>query len=319
MDIFFVLSGYLVSGLLFDETKRRGQARIGRFLIRRGFKIYPAFYAMLAGTCVVRTILGGGLLPRALLAEALFVQNYSPTSLWNHTWSLDVEEHFYLLLALLFAVAQLRKRAFSPLPWALAAFVLCPVFRFFSAEQIPFRTHERLDALAFGVVLRWALDNQALRGLAKRPRVRWVLAVGGLLFMLPAMLLGQLDRFVSVAGLTLLYLGAGGLVLALVAHPWPERNPLARALARVGVDSYSIYLWHMPVIVWLPRLLERAHLHLRAEPVILISIAASLIAGVALARLIELPGLALRERLFPAPHPAIPSALGGGAVAAVER
>ena len=54
VDLFFVLSGFLVSGLLFNEYKKHGQIRLGRFLIRRGFKIYPAFYFLILVTIAIR-------------------------------------------------------------------------------------------------------------------------------------------------------------------------------------------------------------------------------------------------------------------------
>ena len=102
VDLFFVLSGFLVSGLLFREYQHKGTISIGRFLIRRGLKIYPAFYFLLAVT-VVQTVSRKGTsaisLP-AVVAECLFVQNYGPSML-QHSWSLAVEEHFYLLCSLL--------------------------------------------------------------------------------------------------------------------------------------------------------------------------------------------------------------------------
>src|SRR5262249_45088549 len=76
VDLFFVLSGFLVSGLLFREYLSRGRADVGRFLIRRGFKIYPAFYVFIALTVVLRIRLGDSLTLPQILSEALFVQNY---------------------------------------------------------------------------------------------------------------------------------------------------------------------------------------------------------------------------------------------------
>ncbi|MSP58983.1 MAG: acyltransferase [Myxococcales bacterium] len=81
VDLFFVLSGFLVSGLLFREHQRHGRLFAGRFLIRRGFKIYPGFYLLLFATWLV---LGRWLPPHALLSEGLFVQNYW-LSAWAHT------------------------------------------------------------------------------------------------------------------------------------------------------------------------------------------------------------------------------------------
>jgi peptidoglycan/LPS O-acetylase OafA/YrhL len=92
VDLFFVLSGFLVSGLLFQEHQRRGSLRWGRFLVRRGFKIYPAFYAMMAVAIAV-AIRRHDLQWKPALAELLFVQNYVH-GMWLHTWSLAVEEPF---------------------------------------------------------------------------------------------------------------------------------------------------------------------------------------------------------------------------------
>ncbi len=98
VDLFFVLSGFLVSGLLFREYGRLGEVHAGRFLVRRGLRIYPAFYAFLLSTAIATGTIG----TRQFVAEAAFVQNYIP-GLWDHTWSLAVEEHFYFLLALVVA------------------------------------------------------------------------------------------------------------------------------------------------------------------------------------------------------------------------
>ena len=103
VDLFFVLSGFLVSGLLFREYLAKGRADVRRFLIRRGFKIYPAFYVYAVLTVVLRIRMGDSLTLRQVLSELLFVQNYG-AHVWSHTWSLAVEEHFYLLLAALIAI-----------------------------------------------------------------------------------------------------------------------------------------------------------------------------------------------------------------------
>jgi peptidoglycan/LPS O-acetylase OafA/YrhL len=96
VDLFFVLSGFLISGLLFREYIQHGQIKLGRFLIRRAFKLYPAYYAFLLITLIWQIMVGK---PRPLplysfLSNSLFFQNYGP-AVWNHTWSLAVEEHFY--------------------------------------------------------------------------------------------------------------------------------------------------------------------------------------------------------------------------------
>jgi len=96
----FVLSGFLISGLLLVNSKPRNSISFKRFLIRRGLKIYPAFYVYLI-FLTRRGLLHG--LPRRFVddsvpSRSLLVQNYWH-GVWDHTWSLAVEEHFYVLAA----------------------------------------------------------------------------------------------------------------------------------------------------------------------------------------------------------------------------
>src|SRR5262249_876999 len=139
-DLFFVLSGFLVSGLLFKEYKRHGDVRLGRFLVRRGFKIYPAFYVFLLATSLAVLLGGQALDGLAFLCEALFVQNYGP-NLKDHTWSLAVEEHFYLLLCLFFWLRLRRRHArpFAPLPALFLLVALaCLGLRLWTTWSAPF-------------------------------------------------------------------------------------------------------------------------------------------------------------------------------------
>src|SRR5271170_6175319 len=82
VDLFFVLSGFLISGLLFSEYRKRGSISLRRFFIRRGLKIYPAFYVFLILTGAISYFVFGTHAPAAeYIAEALFVQNY-----WHGVW-----------------------------------------------------------------------------------------------------------------------------------------------------------------------------------------------------------------------------------------
>lgn len=163
VSLFFVLSGYLVSGLIWKEIEQTERFNISRFLIRRGLKIYPAFYLMIAFSVIIFLIRPGHVDFSQILAEVLFVQNYFP-GIWNHTWSLAVEEHFYLLLALLAWL--LIKFKISPKLWILLlcglSISVCFILRFnisstpYAHESHLFPTHLRIDALAFGVILQIA-------------------------------------------------------------------------------------------------------------------------------------------------------------------
>jgi peptidoglycan/LPS O-acetylase OafA/YrhL len=135
VDLFFVLSGFLISGLLFVEYQRTGDINWGLFFIRRGFKIYPAFYAMIFVTFLWQLVKHQGIRWRPYLTEVLFYQSYQPDRLWGHTWSLAVEEHFYILLPLLLLlmVKFQRKRAASD-PFRMIP-VVCSILAIFSLLQ----------------------------------------------------------------------------------------------------------------------------------------------------------------------------------------
>src|SRR5271166_727027 len=102
VDLFFVLSGFLISGLLFADYQEHGKINVGRFYIRRGFKFWPALYTLIFTGLFISAFVPGHTLPhKGILPELFFMQDYFP-SIWGLTWSIAVEEHFYLCLPLLF-------------------------------------------------------------------------------------------------------------------------------------------------------------------------------------------------------------------------
>jgi peptidoglycan/LPS O-acetylase OafA/YrhL len=313
VDLFFVLSGFLVSGLLFREYRRRGAVSLTRFLVRRGLKIYPAFYFFLA-LGALRIALGQGLpalrVP-ALICEALFVQNYGP-ALWWHTWSLAVEEHFYLGCALLVLFLTRRARGekdpYRSIPViflavaaaSLAARVVQGLAAPFTYATHLFPTHLRLDGLMFGVCLSY-LHHFKPRILASLAGGRESALLGlGLALLAPGFLFPVESTFLMYTlGLTGLYLGSGLLVLVLVERGLPDRR-LIRALAFLGAYSYSIYLWHL-MVRFLVEDGFRALLHRPpGSPLaVLTYLVGAPVVGIAMAKLVEFPVLRWRDRLFP--------------------
>jgi peptidoglycan/LPS O-acetylase OafA/YrhL len=305
VDFFFVLSGFLVSGLLFQEYRRYGRVRPFWFLGRRGFKIYPGFYFLLFATWLWK---GGAIPTRYYLSESLFLQNYLEF-IWNHTWSLAIEEHFYLALTFsLWALVRFRPPPdpFRALPRAGSAIlVLVLALRFVTFSIHPhgnllYPTHLRLDALLFGTLIAygWSFHRDALAAWVRRFRAS--ITVISFVLLVPCLLLPVEDNFVvNTVGLTTNYLGFGGLVLlAIVAaeQPSPRRTRILRPLAAVGFYSYSIYLWHMPMYILTHALLPQL---VGAPASIAAYLAGSLVMGWLTARVIELPFLRLRDRLLP--------------------
>jgi peptidoglycan/LPS O-acetylase OafA/YrhL len=302
VDLFFVLSGFLVSGLLFQDYQHSGRIRAGRFLLRRGMKIYPAFWVLI----LVSALTFGRLAtPGAYLRELAFVQNYVP-AIWAHTWSLAVEEHFYLLLCLTFVYLS-RRRASDPFAglipgigglcvavliartWTVLA--LWPHLR---VHDYLLPTHLRLDALACGVGLAYLyhVHRSALIDWAQ-PRRGQLLAMGLALVWPPFLWPPMTHWLIPSVGLTAIYLGCAAILLAFLTWPEPT-HPIWRGFAAVGARSYSIYLWHPAVNLVLSDVLREHPLAYQiGYPVAAIGI------GTLMAHLVEDPILRLRDRYWP--------------------
>lgn len=312
VDLFFVLSGFLVSGLLFAEFQKNGRVSSPRFFVRRGWKIYPPFLVMIAAMSAPRFLRGDGVDRAGLFAELTFLQNYI-TPICSHTWSLAVEEHFYLLLPLMLSVLLwLRPNAVDPFrpivatTIGIAALVLG--LRILTAWTRPdfdyrvhlFPTHLRLDSLLFGVLISYLYHFHKERfGAAFRPH-RLLLASAGCVGLLPAFLIPiEESTFIQTFGLTLFYLSSGAILTAVMLTEVP-RNRATLVLGAVGGCSYSIYLWHMLVLFWAFPILDRlAKGRLYSLSRVPLYIVGSIVVGMIMARLIESPVLWLRDRLFP--------------------
>ena len=314
VDLFFVLSGFLISGLLFREYKKSGRIQVARFFIRRGLKIYPAYYAVVLGTVAVRIIGRAPLAWHRIWPDLIFAQSYLPGT-WGHLWSLAVEEHFYLLLPLTLWLMLKRRPEegdpFDRVPLVCAAVsAACLLLRSvhlvtgeaFSYQAQMFATHARLDALSFGVLLSyfWEFQPSVIDRLFQDGG-RSVLTLS-LFLLFPALLFEPNHPFMHTVGFSLLYVGYGGLLLCCLKR-LDGRGVIVRGLARIGVYSYTIYLCHRPISLWCVGSLTTwspVHVPIIEDHIFFCYVVLSIAAGVIMAKLVELPVLRLRERLLPA-------------------
>jgi peptidoglycan/LPS O-acetylase OafA/YrhL len=310
VDLFFVLSGFLVSGVLFREYIDRGEIGVKRFFIRRAFKIYPAFYTMILLTIIAAIGQNVHLDRHRVWSELFFVQNYFP-ALWAHTWSLAVEEHFYLLLPALLVL--LSGGHFRQLPVVLA-FVACLllVFRILTVHSsglaefnILYKTHLRLDSLCFGVLLSYYFHFKPIhfmpfRFVARHPIL--VLAFTSAMLVPAVLFTIENSVFMNTLGLSLLYLGFGALLIGVLHWDSVGRftsTNLGSFLAYLGERSYSIYLWHMPVKEWGVPLLDKVFGTTPHMLAFCFYVVVSVAFGVWMARIVEFPALKVRDYLFP--------------------
>ena len=265
VDLFFVLSGFLVGGLIFQELRARGVLDVGRFLIRRGFKIWPSYYLFLAVFAALRLLTDGrGADSWDLLPNLLNIQNYfgSPRV---HTWSLAVEEHFYLVLPLVL-VALIGRRSDArgkspPFPrsrscrsawWSPARRIRWQVAMGpgYSHDQLLFPTHLRIDALFFGVLIAYVyhFHESVIGRLAGH---RSLLAATGLALVAPmAVVPVENSVFVGSLGFAMLYVGYGCLLVAIVTTPLGPRLGRGVDAERAGEGARvrrDVQLSHLPL------------------------------------------------------------------------
>lgn len=306
VDMFFVLSGYLITRLLKNEHETTGQIALGRFWIRRLVRLWPPLLALLAVTVTI----GPLILPqfdhvRAALVAGLYMADYigayapAPRGPVTHTWSLAIEEKYYLiwppvLMALLWI--DIRQRLLRAV---FALFLLATAWRIAEVVHLQdfFAVYSRLDTRLSGFLLGGLL---ALAGTIKMsPRLADVTAAASLALLVAALAsyrLGQMEALVS--GVTLVEVATGGLILSVTAAQGVAHRVLGfPVLARVGLISYAIYLWHYPFALLLRGLLPW-------PATFAIVTAFSLILAWSSWVLIERPLLGLRQRLRePAPAP----------------
>ncbi|MCY0966940.1 acyltransferase family protein [Parathalassolituus penaei] len=319
VDFFFVLSGFLIAGMLFNEEIKYGRIDLLGFYIRRALKIWPLYYLCPLVLIIIYPIMFGG--DRGGLISQLYpvffhVQNYFfpiPSPL-GHLWSLGVEEHFYAILPLIILLfLKFRKSISSPDFFRVLVFLLVCVmvnrvytvfFLEFELLDIRVQSHFRFDSFIVGVSMAWIYSFRRSY-LAWGEDRQFYIVFLILMFFSFFLLNPNTSLWVSAFGYTFLALGwAGVLYLTGVYSSYFSKFRIFNAAAFLGKYSYPIYLFHVYCQKAISIQLEQGWLadygnSARWAFVALIYFISSIVLGVLIGLLVEKPLLALREKIRP--------------------
>lgn len=311
VDVFFVLSGYLITGILLHDVRQHGRIRLGQFWWRRWWRLGPALLLMLLayGAVAAMVLPHEGLRARAwdLLLAMTYMGNWARAWQWHdltdlgHTWSLAVEMQFYLVWPLLLMlVLRLSRQSGRYLGWVLGLAALSLLWRWHlqdqgaSLERLYNGTDSRAEALLWGAALaclHWPAHDGRQASMASR-------ALAALQWAAPLALLAVLGLanwtapwfyrwgITAVSALSALWIGS-----LVTGNGQTQRALLCWGpLVALGQMSYGVYLWHFPII--------RALLHwnLSGPTLLVCTVLLTLVVASVSRRCLELPLLAWRDR-----------------------
>ena len=323
VDAFFVLSGFLITGLLLDEIGRTADQPaaidLGRFWMRRARRLLPAFFLMLATVVVVeRWVLDDGVSEETLRVESLsalaYVFNwqaiFNDVDYWTtfaavsplrHMWSLAIEEQFYLVWPLVVtavvwwalrrqATAGRAQAAVAVVAGCLAVASVATQWALYAPERslrVYYGTDTRVAAILFGCVAAFIVRRVPTLSV----RVQHWLGAGAALLLIPvAWAWIELDGTSPTlyhGGLAAVGL-ATAVVIAIAALA--PKSLLATVLSFspllwFGAISYGLYLWHWPIIVWL----TPARVGLHGWPLMVLRLGVALVVTMLSYHLVEQP------------------------------
>ena len=325
MDLFFILSGFLIGSILLRSILLSGTQNLRRFYIRRVFRTFPPYYVVLTLLAVFLPLTPDQKkhLPYEYLYGTNFLPLHRPSVIMFWGWSLALEEQFYLTVPILFFVLHRIRSDRARIGVLAALWASCLGIRLFIFlahrpwsdlmlyGALYFRTHTRFDTLVLGILLAFVHNRHgaAVTRWLEHPGHRAMLALPSLACL---WLLVRVEMF-GQENVQIVHVFAWGTVTSLMYFPalllllhsdgWIRRALSAPVFRRVATLGYGVYLVHIPildhVVVPAARVLKARHVSmLLVWPAALTAVMLGSFAfAYALHVLIEKPSLWIRERL----------------------
>ncbi len=311
VDVFFVLSGFLITSLLIGEWEKRGKVSLSNFYARRALRLFPAL-----GVAIVLALLivvigrsfgqGGSTLdglPFVVFYIGDFARAFGPLSelgLLGTTWSLAIEEQFYLIWPFVFVLLMPRVKLKERVAIVLAGLsALDMVYRFAMVRageplsRVTFGGDTRCDGLLLGCALAFWLSGRAGRPFSRAFGYCLSIAVmGGLVLTAFVVIDGAGDHPGTFEfGIPVAVVTSAVTVASIVGRPLGPLNHLLelKPLAWLGQRSYGVYLFHYPIFV---AVRANGGPHSRQ----LLGFVLSLLAAALSYRIVEKPALSLKQR-----------------------
>lgn len=290
VDLFFVLSGWLIGNQLLIEKKKYGNVEIRRFWYRRWMRTLPAYYAVLSLTILQQFLTKDTFdFPWAYL---FFLQNYQVNlDIFYVSWSLSVEEQFYLLIAPLMVLLFRTPKSIQIL--ILLSLFLSPlIFRLLGWYQSSIETHVRLDCCAMGVLLAYVKHHLTYLWCKLTHCIRVVFPIAVLTY-----LMFYVARYNPDWGFN----DPDKLVLALIFGTWivwadqtkySEDVKLKSLVMHVSTRSYAMYLLHVDALAITKRFISKDFIIFYYLTALVITLVLSEI----LYRAVEVPIMEARKR-----------------------
>ncbi len=302
VDVFFVLSGFLITGILVREWDRAGRVAFGRFYARRALRLLPALFAIAVVFILAYLIfLPAGdrtdsILP-VLAAVGYVTSPLAASSVdlapWQHAWSLSVEEYFYLVWPLLLVVLLRwvgRRRlvvAVATITVIAVAYRIAAGLSDWTTDRIYYAADTRAEQLLIGCLLAVVMIDRRFA-----PPM-WLTMIGAA--VLCAFVVMSADVTAPLyrdGGSTIIALITATVIAGVVTHAtsWFGRFLALRPLTWLGKRSYGVYLWHLPLLNFFDRTLPGA------VPASLVGIAATFVIAALSFRYVEEPFLRMKGR-----------------------